>query len=196
MNKNNFSLFNYNFEQIKEQMNKFDSYDELFAYFEYVTKECLIEAESKNDVVDFLRLGYSGSHKNYINLANQITTEYKYIRDTKFKNMIPEEIKAEPKNPEFKQSQKELNKFTWNDTEENIILLFNFLNQAGLINDKDFVNIGVILRDTFLNKKGKPFDNKQINVKKDEVLNLKKLTTKKNQRLLYLYEELKKLIPD
>jgi hypothetical protein len=52
------------------------------------------------------------------------------------------------------------------------------------------------LRDTFLNKKGIPFDNKQINVKKDEALNTKNLTSKRNQNLINLYEELKKLIQD
>jgi hypothetical protein len=107
---------------------------------------------------------------------------------------ITEQENAEPK----QEISKPLNKFTFNNdiTEENIVLLFNLLNQTGFISDKDFSNLGKILQDTFLNGKGKQFVNTQINKVKTTALNTKKLTEKKNLNLLKLYRELKKLIPD
>jgi len=155
----------------------------------------LREAEAKKSFEDFeginTLIDTAVIHKKVID--NLLIELEAFIINYAKKNefiLIPEPKQDKP------EINKPLNKFTWNDTEENILLLFHFLNQTGLINDKDFENIGSILQDTFLNKKGKPFVNTQINVKKDVLNKVKKLTTNKNFPLIKLSDELKKLIPD
>ncbi len=186
--RNFLPLFNFNKYLIQRYSESLNTTKEKIDYLKYVIKEF----EKRN--VSF------GYEKYKIEIA-YFELELKHLTDLTIpepKQDKPEESKPEPNNPEPKQVSKPLNKITFNSdiTEENIVLLFNLLNQTGFISNKDFSNLGKILQDTFLNGKGKPFVNTQINKVKTTALNTKKLTEKKNINLLKLYSELKKLIPD
>jgi hypothetical protein len=163
------------------------------------------EEEKKKDLEKLKDYQLNGKYHNCLDemiflskgIENIIDINH-YIKEylEKLKEKTPEESKAGLENTEPKLSEKKLNKFTLYDTEENIILLFNVINQVGIIKDNDFDKIGSILQDTFLNSKGNSFVNTQINKVKTTALNTKKLTQKKNLNLILLRDTLNKLIQD
>jgi hypothetical protein len=59
-------------------------------------------------------------------------------------------------------------KFQWNGTEESVLRIVEYLIKAGFVSDGGFKR-AAILRDTFLNKEGKPFSNTQLNTKSTQL---------------------------
>jgi len=179
----------------KNSINKYDFSECIFNKNEKYVIEFSNYLENNSDKIIYLKYILSLSKGKAGYSTELIESEIEKLENI-LKYDTKEQLNTKEKMQDKPEKNKPLNKFTWNDTEENILLLFHCLNQTGLINDKDFENIGSILQDTFLNKKGTPFINTQINVKKDVLNKVKKLTTKKNFSLIKLSDELKKLIPD
>lgn len=83
-------------------------------------------------------------------LIDKVGTEFKSIYKS-----------SSPKNSASKNI---INKFIWNDTEENLLILIEHLINAGLIDNSCLNKRYAILRDTFLNKNQKRFNHRQLSV--------------------------------
>ncbi len=68
---------------------------------------------------------------------------------------------------------KKLNKVQWTDTEESLIRLFDYLYNSGFINTGSYKNRFSLISNTFLNKEGKEFKNKQLSVTYQRVISEK-----------------------
>lgn len=185
-------------------------------YLKYKKKNILYDFNfryfnSINYILEFSRLLESYQEKliylnyEYEKIKNDNSNIALAVEIKKIENIIKLESESVPtilkkpiiqKKKEEKEMEKKFSKFHWNDTEENIVWLFYFIKQAGLISNKDFDNLGIILQDTFVNKENEPFKNKQINKKKVDVLNKSKLSEKYNLNIIKLCNGIKKLIPD
>lgn len=74
-----------------------------------------------------------------------------------------------------------IRKFQWTSTEEMILRIIELLFKAGFISSKSYNERYAVLRDTFLNKHGEPFNNKQLSVAQQRIDKQEKITNKNNE---------------
>jgi len=170
------------FIDYEKQKNQYD-----FEKFIYSNAEqsMMFYKQLKSDKIKLIYLKFASDH-----FVNSHDKKYLKPEIKKIQNILEFEdnnsdgvlMKSDSKKIDKRKKERIINKFKWNDTEESILLIVDLLVKSNLIvKEKDKKHYAV-LRDTFLNKNGQPFDNKQLavvsqknNSKLKENVNINKL---------------------
>jgi len=177
-------LFNFEYDKIAKHCNEIYD-DEKVLYLEWVKKEYL---QAKNSLFDFNDFGEPLNKKidfeiKYLEKKNKIEREkYKGIPQYNSKKVF-NRIFGKPskkynsnknlnsKSKIVKEDTKAINemstslkKFKFQGTEKSILIIIDLLYNSNFISSEDYNKANAILRDSFLNKEGKQFNNKQLSV--------------------------------
>lgn len=141
----------------------FPDYNERIAYLEYV-------------ILKFKQFFRNNAHEIFFDAIERPELIY-FVSNiqTEIEKLKKESILLNFSNKNSKRfNTSNLQKFQWIDTEESILRIFDLLQNCNFLT---FKNKTATLRDTFLNKDGKPFSNTQLNTVYSE-MDLKKIIKK------------------
>lgn len=149
-----YPTYDFNDSLIIYRCNKdYSDYEERITYLEYVIQKFKIFFGKNAHEVFFDAI----ERPSLINFVSNLQTEIEKLKSEK---VLFEKLnnKSETK------STKDLNKFKWQGTEKSILIILELFHSSKFISNEDYLVSLAILRDTFLNKEGKPFNNTQLSV--------------------------------
>lgn len=97
------------------------------------------------------------------NLERELKECELLIKSEKGRNEFEKEDSKKPEKP-IHITQINSSKIQWNDTEESLIRIFNYLCHSGFINKESYFKRFSLITKTFINKSGGEFKNKQLSV--------------------------------
>ena len=154
-----YPTYDFNETTIIFRCNKdYPEYDERISYLEYVIEKFKIFIGDNDSDWFYEAIGRPS-------LRVFIPKIQREIEKLKKESILFEKINKKSEN----KSSKKINKFKWQGTEKGLLLLMDLLYDSDFLEKGDYNICNSILRDTFLNKKGIPFDNRQLTVTRTKV---------------------------
>lgn len=141
--KNNFPTFKYDISKVLDYSHKFNNPQKQIDYLLYAKREKLLNAQN----IDL----YSGEPS----FETQIDMEIDYLKSCLSYPSIESEV-------ESKSKIINQNKIWWKGSEIQLLHLFDLLFNENLLDVTTYEKRHAVIRDHFINKDGKNFNNKQL----------------------------------
>ena len=198
----NFGTLRYNIYAIMEFCKLVKNPEIEILYLEFIKESYSKWVKKKGDDKEmFGRLsekkGFFKIIENEISLRKSLLGDK--IKDFENKKYKIKELSFDSETEIKSKPDKKIKKLQWNVKEESVLRIIDLFYNSKFITSKSYNEIYAILRDSFLNEKGEPFNNKQLAVVRKKMDAKENIITSKDSEYTNfskLLDELNKLISD